>query len=68
MENDPNIVILVYRIGNQIFKEKDHFEKLEAKIAELEKQGIEGALFAVSQEHLINAMLAKAGAKRQFMN
>lgn len=66
--DDPNIVILVYRMGNQIIKEKDHYEVLEKKIKELEKQGIEGALFATSQEHLINAMLARAGARRQFMN
>lgn len=65
---DPNILILVYRMGRQIIKIKDHFEKLESKIAELEKMGIECALFNVNQESVINDILAKAGAKRQLAN
>lgn len=65
---DPNIVIMVYRLGREIIKIKDHYEILEPKIAELEKQGIEVALFDVSRESQIELILARAGAKKQTMN
>lgn len=68
MSNDPNIVILVYRLGREIIKIKDHFETLEPKIQELEKMGIECALFATSQESVIEDILKKHGAKKQLAN
>ena len=65
---DPNIVIMVYRMGREIIKVKDHFEILEPKIAELEKMGIEVALFDLSRESQIEEILMKHGAKKQVMN
>lgn len=68
MENDPNIVILVWREDNKIIKIKDHYDVLVLKVQELEKKGIEAAMFALNQEPYIMAILAKAGAKRQLMH
>ncbi|NJO48257.1 MAG: hypothetical protein HC840_00915 [Leptolyngbyaceae cyanobacterium RM2_2_4] len=65
---DPNIVILIYRLGREIIKIKDHFEKLEPKIQELEKMGIECALFPASKENEIRSILTKMGGKRQIPN
>lgn len=68
MTNDPNIVIMVYRLGREIIKIKDHFEKLEPKIEELEKMGIEVALFSLDREQQIEDILMKAGAKKRLAN
>lgn len=68
MKNDPNIVILVYVLGKEIIKIKDHYEVLEPKIAELEKMGIECSLFSQDREHQIDDILTKAGAKKQLLN
>lgn len=65
---DPNIVILVYRIGKEIITVKNHFEALEPTIAELEGRGIECTLFPGSKENEIREILEKMGGKLQLPN
>jgi hypothetical protein len=65
---DPNIVILVYRIGKEIITIKNDFDTLQPKIAELEKMGIECTLFPASKEAEIRAIMKKMGGKLQLPN
>jgi hypothetical protein len=68
MENDPNILILMYQLGREIITIKDHFENLEPKITELEKMGIECSLIPLDREHEIQAIFAKYGATKTLPN
>lgn len=66
--SDPNILIMCYRVGKEIFTVKDHFEKLEPKIAELEKMGIEITLIPLDKEQEIERIMLKYGASKQLPN
>jgi hypothetical protein len=65
---DPNIVILVYRIGKEIITIKNDFDSIQPKIDELEKMGIECTLFPASKENEIRTILKKMGGKLQLQN
>lgn len=66
--NDPNVLIMVYLSGKEIITIKDEFEKLEPKIAALEKMGIKVTLIPASREKEIEQIMFKHGATKQLPN
>lgn len=64
---DEDVVIMLYRLENRIFKHKNKFGKLKPKIEKLNGQGIETAIFAPEMESMINEILKQSGAKKEVL-
>lgn len=62
---DEDLVIMLYRIENRIFKHKNSFGKLKPKIKDLESKGVEAAVFGAEMESIINEILKQSGATKE---
>lgn len=62
---DEDMVILLYKMDTRIFKEKNTFGKLKAKIKRLNDQKVDLMVLPAAKEVAIDLFLDNCGAKKE---